>query len=98
MNRYACLTDHIEKVKFTDRMVADSRLVALNGTAGLGTPQQVMMSLFALYCLLDDHDVYRTKMQQLVQHRLGLLWKSLGWTLTPDPERAGYYSVIDLGI
>ena len=97
-NRYACLTDHIEKVKFTDRMVADSRLVALNGTAGLGTPQQVMMSLFALYCLLDDHDVYRTKMQQLVQHRLGLLWKSLGWTLTPDPERAGYYSVIDLGI
>ena len=97
-NRYACLTDHIEKVKFTDRMVADSRLVALNGTAGLGTPQQVMMSLFALYCLLDDADVYRTKMQQLVQHRLGLLWKSLGWTLEPDPERAGYYSVIDLGI
>lgn len=97
-NRYACLTDHIEKVKFTDRMVADSRLVALNGTAGLGTPQQVMMSLFALYCLLDDHDAYRTKMQQLVQHRLGLLWKSLGWTLEPDPERAGYYSVIDLGI
>ena len=75
-----------------------ARLVALNGTAGLGTPQQVMMSLFALYCLLDDHDVYRTKMQQLVQHRLGLLWKSLGWTLEPDPERAGYYSVIDLGI
>lgn len=79
-------------------MVADSRLVALNSTAGLGTPQQVMMSLFALYCLLDDHDAYRTKMQQLVQHRLGLLWKSLGWTLEPDPERAGYYSVIDLGI
>ena len=97
-SRYACLTDHIEKVKFTDRMVADSRLVALNGTAGLGTPQQVMMSLFALYCLLDDHAAYRTKMQQLVQHRLGLLWKSLGWTLEPDPERAGYYSVIDLGI
>ena len=37
-------------------------------------------------------------MQQLVQHRLGLLWKSLGWTLEPDPERAGYYSVIDLRI
>ena len=37
-------------------------------------------------------------MQQLVQHRLGLLWKSLGWTLEPGPERAGYYSVIDLGI
>ena len=85
-NRYACLTDHIEKVKFTDRMVADSRLVALNGTAGLGTPQQVMMSLFALYCLLDDHDAYRTKMQQLVQHRLGLLWKSSAGRLSPTPS------------
>lgn len=96
--RYACLTDHIESVKFTDRMVADSRLVALNGTAGLGTPQQVMMSLFALYCLLDEKDVYRAKMQELVKSRLDLLWKNLGWTLEPDPLRAGYYSVIDLEI
>ena len=54
------------------------------------------MSLFALYCLLDDHDAYRTKMQQLVQHRLGLLWRARPGTLQPDPERAGYYSVIDL--
>ena len=98
VKRYACLTDHIESVKFTDRMVADSRLVALNGTAGLGTPQQVMMSLFALYCLLDTEDAYRAEMQRLVQGRLGLLWKSLGWTLEPDPLRAGYYSVIDLEI
>ena len=96
--RYACLTDHIESVKFTDRMVADSRLVALNGTAGLGTPQQVMMSLFALYCLLDEKDAYRAEMQRLVAKRLDLLWKSLGWTLEPDPLRAGYYSVIDLEI
>ena len=96
--RYACLTDHIESVKFTDRMVADSRLVALNGTAGLGTPQQVMMALFALYCLLDDKDAYRTEMQRLVTKRLDLLWKNLGWTLEPDPLRAGYYSVIDLEI
>ncbi len=96
--RYACLTDQIEHVKFTDRMVADSRLVALNGTAGLGTPQQVMMSLFALYCLLDEKDIYRAKMQELVASRLQLLWKNLGWTLEPDPLRAGYYSIIDLEI
>lgn len=96
--RYACLTDAIEKVKFTDRMVADSRLVALNGTAGLGTPQQVMMALFSLYDLLDTENTYRAKMQELVQSRLALLWKNLGWTLEPDPLRAGYYSVIDLGL
>lgn len=98
VQRYSCLTDDIAKVKFTDRMVADSRLVALNGTAGLGTPQQVQMSLFALYCLLDTEDVYRTKMQDLVTGRLNLLWKSLGWELDPDPLRAGYYSIIDLSI
>ena len=34
------------KVKFIDRIVADSRDVALNHTAGLSLPQQVMMSLF----------------------------------------------------
>ncbi len=98
VKRYACLTDDIAQVKFIDRMVADSRLVALNGTAGLGTPQQVMMSLFALYCLLDERDAYRAEMQRLVQGRLDLLWKNLGWTLKPDPLRAGYYSVIDLEI
>lgn len=98
VQRYACLTDRIEDVRFIDRMVADSRLVALNGTAGLGTPQQVMMSLFALYCLLDEKDDYRAMMQALVQDRLKLLWESLGWQLDPDPLRAGYYSVIDLQI
>lgn len=98
VERYACLTDDIASVKFTDRMVADSRLVALNGTAGLGTPQQVQMSLFSLYDLMDTEDVYRFKMQDLVTGRLDLLWKSLGWTLEPNPLRAGYYSIIDLGI
>lgn len=97
-SRYACLTDDIKDVAFIDRMVADSRLVALNGTAGLSTPQQVQMSLFALYCLLDEKDAYRQQMQKLVTGRLDLLWKSLGWELDPDPLRAGYYSVIDLSI
>ncbi len=96
--RYQSLTDDIACVRFIDRMVADSRLVALNGTAGLGTPQQVQMSLFALQELMDKEGVYRTQMQQLVTDRLACLWKSLGFTLEPDPLRAGYYSVIDLGL
>lgn len=96
--RYASLIDDISKVRFIDRMVADSRLVALNGTAGLGTPQQVQMSMFALQELMDSDMIYRTKMQQLVEDRLMALWKSLGYTLEPDPLRAGYYSIIDLGL
>ncbi len=53
------------------------------------------MSLFALYCLLDDHDVYRTKMQRSCSTAPWRLWKSLGWTRWSPTRRAGYYSVID---
>ena len=40
-------------------MVADSRDVALNHTAGLSLPQQVQMTLFSLFALLDDDDAYK---------------------------------------
>lgn len=96
--RYASLTNDIAHEKFIDRMVADSRLVALNGTAGLSTPQQVQMTLFALYSLLDTMDVYKNRMHQLIEHRLHTLWSSLGFQLPPDPLRAGYYSIIDLTV
>ena len=46
--RYGALTLEPRKIKFIDRIVADSRDVALNHTAGLSLPQQVMMSLFSL--------------------------------------------------
>ena len=36
-------------MKLIDRMVADSRAVALNHTAGLSTPQQVHMALSPLW-------------------------------------------------
>lgn len=95
-SRYSSLGDDVPAIRFIDRMVADSRLVALNGTAGLGTPQQVQMSLFALFSLLDGEGLYRRKMLELVGDRFSTLWKSLGWTVDPDPLRAGYYSVVDL--
>src|SRR6516225_8442719 len=46
--RYGPLTLEPRKLKLIDRIVADSRDVALNHTAGLSLPQQVMMSLFSL--------------------------------------------------
>ncbi len=98
LERYAELKEDGPALKFCDRLVADSRLVALNGTAGLSTPQQVQMSLFALYALLDKAGTYKRKMQELISDRLHALWSSLGWTLPPDPLRAGYYSMLDLEI
>lgn len=97
-SRYSSLTDDVPGVRFIDRMVADSRLVALNGTAGLSTPQQVLMSLFALHSLMDTEGVYKHEMQELIHDRYYYLWKSLGWPIEPDPLRAGYYAVVDLGL
>lgn len=94
--RYGDLTLDVDKLKFIDRMVADSRLVGLNHTAGLSTPQQIQMSFFALRCLLDKESVYRSHMQKIITERLDALWSTTGFTLLPDPLRAGYYSEIDI--
>lgn len=94
--RYSSLTLDVDNMKFIDRMVADSRDVALNHTAGLSTVQQIMMSLFALKCLVDSSDVYKRKMQAMIHDRLSALWENTGFTLLPDPLRVGYYSEIDM--
>ena len=94
--RYGSLTLDVPKMSFIDRMVADSRDVALNHTAGLSTPQQIQMSLFALKCILDPDDVYKRKMQAMIHDRLQAMWEKTGFTVLPDPLRVGYYSEIDM--
>lgn len=94
--RYSSISLHPEEIRFIDRMVADSRQVALNHTAGLSLPQQTQMALFASFSLLDRENAYKTKMQQIIHDRLHTLWESTGFTLLDDPLRAGYYSEIDM--
>ena len=93
--RYSSLSMTPEKIRFIDRMVADSRMVALNHTAGLSTPQQMQMMLFAAFALLDD-GTYKRTMQHIITERLNSLWQTTGFTLLVDPLRAGYYSEIDI--
>ncbi|MDL2245684.1 aspartate 4-decarboxylase [Parabacteroides sp. OttesenSCG-928-J18] len=93
---YESLTLYPEKLKFIDRLVADSRQVALNHTAGLSLPQQMQMLLFAAFALLDKENNYKTDCNKLVHHRYDLLWESLNIEVKPDPNRAGYYSEIDI--
>lgn len=94
--RYGTLTLRPEKLKFIDRMVADSRSVALNHTAGLSTPQQVQMTLFALFALMDEAGAYKKLSQQIVRTRMQALWKGMGVELPDDPLRADYYTTLDL--
>ena len=94
--RYSSLTLTPEKLKFIDRMVADSRQVALHHTAGLSLPQQTQMSLFASFAILDKENRYKNKMQEIIRRRLKALWDNTGFSLVDDPLRVGYYSEIDM--
>lgn len=94
--RYSSLTPHPEAMKFIDRMVADSRNVALNHTAGVSLPMQVQLALFSLFSLLDEGDAYTLRCRRIVQERLQRLADGLGVEIPDDPNRAAYYAVLDL--
>ncbi|KXV71414.1 bifunctional aspartate transaminase/aspartate 4-decarboxylase [Acetobacter cerevisiae] len=94
--RYASLTPDVHGLKFIDRLVADSRTVALNHTAGLSTPQQVQMVLFALFALMDGREAYKTALKNLLHRREIALDRDLGVPAPNDPGCTHYYTLIDL--
>lgn len=94
--RYGTLTLEPERLRFIDRMVADSRQVALNHTAGLSLPQQTQMALFSLMALLDTDDTYKKTCKAVIARRLAALSKGLGVDLPADPLAAHYYVELDL--
>lgn len=95
--RYHTLTRDILSFKFIDRMVADSRQVALNHTAGLSTPQQIQMLIFSAFALLDESDHYKTQTKEICLKRLHLLFDELeGLPLYIQPHSTSYYREIDL--
>jgi aspartate 4-decarboxylase len=95
-HRYGSITLTPEKLKFIDRMVADSRSVALNHTAGLSLPQQIQMGLFSLFALLDKANSYKTLCQLIVRRRFKGLLDGVGQPLPHDESRAYYYVELDL--
>lgn len=94
--RYRTLTTDPDSLRFIDRLVADSRAVALNHTAGLSLPQQAQMALFSLFALLDSDDAYARRCRAIVRDRLDKLGSGLGLELPDDPLRVGYYVDLDL--
>ena len=94
--RYLPLTLTPDNIKFIDRLVADSRQVALNHTAGLSMPQQVMMTFFSLFAITNPKDAYRDLTRQICRTRIEELWKGLKLELVKDPLRADYYATLDL--
>ncbi len=95
--RYGPLTLEPRKLKLIDRIVADSRDVAHNHTAGLSLPQQVMMSLFSLSEMMDEKKAYQAACMEIVNKRLWSLIDGLGLRekLSPNPHYDAYYGLID---
>lgn len=96
LSRYGDLTNEPDQLKFIDRIVADSRQVALNHTAGLSTPQQVQMAIFSIFALVDEADTYKNQTKEICHRRLNLLYKYMGLPLYRQPHAAFYYREIDL--
>jgi aspartate 4-decarboxylase len=93
--RYSPIVLEPRKFKFIDRIVADSRDIGLNHTAGLSLPQQVMMTMFSLYEMMDEKKVYQKACIEIVQRRFKALIDSLGLELAPNVNFDGYYALID---
>lgn len=93
--RYGALTLDPRKIKFIDRIVADSRDVALNHTSGLSLPQQVMMSLFSLAEMMDGAKLYQKACMEIVHRRAKATIEGLGIQLSPNPLYDAYYGLID---
>jgi aspartate 4-decarboxylase len=93
--RYAPLTLEPRKIAFIDRIVADSRDIALNHTAGLSLPQQVMMALFSLAELHDEQKVYQQACIDIVRKRVNATIEGLGIEIPPNPLFDWYYGLVD---
>src|SRR5262249_25414588 len=93
--RYGSLTLEPRAMKMIDRIVADSRDVALNHTAGLSLPQQVMMTLFSLAELIDTQKVYQQACIEICHKRVLSLLEGLPLDVQPNPNFAAYYGTID---
>jgi len=95
--RYESITTEPENLKFIDRLVADSRTVALNHTAGLSTPQQVQMVLFSLFALMDTPEAYKNALKRLIRGRKEALYREIGISFDDsDVNQVDYYTIIDL--
>lgn len=94
--RYHHISTKPEALGFIDRIVADSRQVALNHTAGLSTPQQIQMAFFCIFALLDTEDTYKKQAIAICQERKKALCEGLKLPYVPNDLDASYYTEINL--
>jgi len=94
--RYRAVATEPERMKLIDRMVADSRAIGLNHTAGLSSPQQVQMTLFALDGLLDGAGTRKRAARAVVRARFEQLYRGAGLAPPDDPLLTSYYATLNV--
>ena len=94
--RYSSIITNVDDLNFINRLVADSRAVALNHTAGLSLPQQIQMVLFSLFALMDENDNYKNTLKKVIRQRQATLYRELGVSVPQDSYSVDYYTLLDL--
>lgn len=93
--RYGPLTLKPREMRLIDRIVADSRDIALNHTAGLSLPQQVMMTMFSLSEMMDEAKLYQKTCMEIVHSRAQRMVEGLGIEVPDNPLHDRYYGLVD---
>lgn len=99
--RYSSVVLDPDKMKFIDRLCADSRSIGLYHTAGLSTPQQIMEALFSMTHLLTStnggsDDPYIDIARKLVTDRYDQLHDAMKAPKDETDTNSHYYSLIDI--
>lgn len=94
--RYDMISTNPKRVKFIDRIFIDSRQVAESHTAGLSTPQQIMMCLLALFDIFDKNRLYQKKVHSLLLDRMNALLNPLDYTMEKTSIDTNYYIILNI--
>jgi len=95
---YSIVTLNPSEMSFIDRICADSRSIGLYHTAGLSTPQQIMMVLLSMTHLVleNEKDQYIEGCKEIVAMRYHNLMSTLGLPEDNSDCNAKYYSLLDI--
>ncbi|MCR4654997.1 MAG: bifunctional aspartate transaminase/aspartate 4-decarboxylase [Lachnospiraceae bacterium] len=93
---YSIAASEPDKLKFIDRLTADSRSIGLYHTSGLSTPSQIFMDLMALSHTTYEEDEYIKAANALVNERYCALMNALGLEADTGRENAMYYALVDI--
>lgn len=93
--RYKIVAEEATNISFIERLELDSRNVSLAHTGGLGGPQQAMMTLLALFELMDEKK-YRKNIHGLLKKRNQIFFENLNFPSHDEKGNAHYYVLLDI--